>query len=140
MSELESMGLLLKIAQYDITGIKLDYSGDEKHPGVDAMCFTKTKDILPEAIHHEIDCWNSPSQNFYVLGDDGAELYTGIEKYFDENFAHMINSDWCGEGGYGSVSISIPSGLFYIKSVVRVMDTTDHQYRGEMIKKQYEAY
>jgi hypothetical protein len=130
MGELDIIELLLEAAQYDITGIMIQYDGD-KHPYIDTICFSKLPFKSAEEIADEIDPWGNKDL-LYDPKDDN-QLYKKLETYFDEKLGDLIEGDWYDEGGYGVVTIMVPSGEIHIASTVRVMRTENFIYKRDMI-------
>jgi len=107
MTENDMTGLLLKLADLGITGIKIFYSGGGDSGAIDDIVYT-TKEI--EDLD-DINYLENFGDNVFVLKDLDSGLNADIENFAEEKILSDIEDWWNNDGGYGVMLIAVPSGL-----------------------------
>jgi hypothetical protein len=131
MTENELTGLLLKLADLGITGIKVHYNGGGDSGAIEKIGYTKSYCATPEDVDDEIDVWDS-SMDLYIL-DSAA--YTLIEDFAQENILDNIEDWWNNEGGFGDLCICVPSGKYIVNNHINIVDTEDYFHDGNLLEK-----
>jgi hypothetical protein len=132
MTEQEVTSLLIKLADIGITGIMVRYDGAGDSGQIEEIqyCTEPVDDI--EEIEDKID-YHSPKLN---------ELNSDLEKAIEDlvyKFLLEDIEDWYNnEGGYGEVSIMVPSGNYWINNNIRVIDYEHYTHEGSLIEKSAE--
>ena len=132
MTELEVTSLLIKLADIGITGIMVRYDGAGDSGQIEEIqyCTEPVDDI--EEIEDKID-YHSPKLN---------ELNSDLEKAIEDlvyKFLLEDIEDWYNnEGGYGEVSIMVPSGNYWINNNIRIIDYEHYTHEGSLIEKSAE--
>jgi hypothetical protein len=131
MTEIEMTGLLLKLADIGITGIKVHYDGGGDSGAIEDISYTTEPCETPDDVDEKVEIgWGSENN----LADLDQEAYAAIEK-----FAYKILDDiedwWNNEGGFGDLSLCVPSGKYMIDNHVRYYSTEDYQHEGSLIEK-----
>ena len=130
MTENELTGLLLKLADLGVTGIKVKYDGAGDSGAIEWMGYTKESCETPEDVNDTIDDW-AVECNLSVFD-------LGLYNQF-ESFAYDILNDiedwWNNEGGFGDLCICVPSGKYIINNHVRITDTEDYFHDGSLLEK-----
>lgn len=129
MTENELTLLLLKLADAGVTGIKVSYSGGGDSGAIDSICYTTKPCETPEDVEDNCDNGYSPDSNLSYIDSDA---YKAIE-----DFAYQRLDDvedwWNNDGGFGTLSICIPSGKYIINNHVNVTDTEDYFHDGDLL-------
>jgi hypothetical protein len=132
MTEQEVTSLLIKLADIGITGIMVRYDGAGDSGQIEEIqyCTEPVDDI--EEIEDKID-YHSPKLN---------ELNSDLEKAIEDlvyKFLLEDIEDWYNnEGGYGEVSIMVPSGNYWINNNIRIVDYECYTHEGSLIEKSAE--
>jgi hypothetical protein len=131
MTEIEMTGLLFKLADMGITGIKVHYDGGGDSGAIEDISYTTKPCETPDDVDDNTETgWGSENN----LADLDQEAYKAIEE-----FAYKILDDiedwWNNEGGFGDLSICVPSGKYMIDNHVRYYQTEDYQHEGSLIEK-----
>lgn len=134
MTEIEMTGLLLKLADMGITGIKVHYDGGGDSGAIESISYTTEPCETPDDVEEYAESW-SPDSNL-------ADLVSTGDYSLIEDFAHELLEDiedwWNNEGGFGDMSICVPSGQYIIDNHVRYYSTEDYQHEGNLIDKSVE--
>lgn len=138
MNELEMTGLLLKLADIGITGIKVHYAGSGDSGAIESIVYT-TDDLDMDEVDAfiEIDCleiWDNEN-NLSVLN---FELSTLVENFVQDKLLNDIEDWWNNDGGEGEVLILVPSGKYQINNRIYIMHTEDFQHDGSLLDKTLE--
>lgn len=134
MTENNITSLLLQLADFGITGIKVYYDGGGDSGAIESVVYTK--DILSsdedEAFEtvEDIETWGN-NENKLINLDSG--LYSNFENFVVEELLNEIEDWWNNEGGYGYLSILVPSGHYKIENSIREMITEDYHHSGNLI-------
>ena len=128
--------LLLQLADFGITGIKVHYDGGGDSGAIETMAYTK--DILSsneDEAFETVDDLDEWGYDGYQLIDLDSTLYSDFENFVIEELLYDIEDWWNNEGGYGYVSVLIPSGHYKIQNNVRTVITYDYHHSGNFIQK-----
>ena len=134
MTELEMTGLLLKLADLSVTGIKVKYDGGGDSGAIEWIGYTREKCDTPQDVNNNIDDWENDSD----LAELDSEAYSLIEDFAQEKILNDIEDWWNNEGGFGELCICIPSGKYIINSNVRISDYEEYFHEGSLIDKSLE--
>jgi hypothetical protein len=130
MTENEMTGLLFKLADLGITGIKVHYDGGGDSGAIEWIGYTKEACKTPENVDDLIALWDDDADLSKIAQND----YSLIEK-----FAYDILDDvedwWNNEGGFGSFCFLVPSGKYVINNSLRVMDYVEYFHDGDLLDK-----
>ena len=123
-------GLLFKLADLGITGIKVHYDGGGDSGAIEWIGYTKEACKTPENVDDLIALWDDDADLSKIAQND----YSLIEK-----FAYDILDDvedwWNNEGGFGSFCFLVPSGKYVINNSLRVMDYVEYFHDGDLLDK-----
>jgi hypothetical protein len=131
MNEVELTGLLFKLADLGITGIKVNYDGGGDSGAIDRIGYTKVKCDTPEDIDDEVDVWDNDSN----LAELDSDAYSLIEDFAESKLLNDIEDWWNNEGGFGNLCICVPSGKYIINNSIRIEVTEDYKHEGELLEK-----
>ena len=131
MNEVELTGLLFKLADLGITGIKVTYDGGGDSGAIERIGYTKVKCDTPEDIDDEVDVWDD-GMNLEKLDSSAHSL---IEDFAESKLLNDIEDWWNNEGGFGSLCICVPSGKYIINNSIRIEVTEDYKHEGELLEK-----
>ena len=134
MTENEMTGLLLKLADLGVTGIKIFYSGGGDSGDIDDIVYTTTK----EATFNNIMNLTSYGENLLNLQTLDDELSDKIKDFANEKILNDLEDWWNNDGGYGVMLIKIPSGQYEISNTIYVTDTEEFGHDGDLISKTLE--
>lgn len=127
MTEAELTSLLFKLADIGITGIKAHYDGQGDSGTIETILYTTTPCETPEDVDENVE-WDSAD----IKDTDISGIYSLLEDFFYE-ILNNIEDWWNDDGGYGDISICIPSGKYIIDNHVRYYETSDYQHTGSLI-------
>ena len=134
MTEMEMKGLLLKLADLGVTGVKVVYEGSGDSGAIEWIGYTTMVSCkTPNDVDDNIMAWDAPS---LALLD--AEVYALIEDFAHTKLLDNIEDWWNDEGGYGELSICVPSGEYIISNNVRVVHSENYLHDGNLINKSLE--
>jgi hypothetical protein len=131
MTELEMTGLLLKLADLSVTGIKVKYDGGGDSGAIEQIAYTKVKCDTPRDVDDEIDVWD----NDMSLAALDSGLYSLVEEFSEHKILNDIEDWWNNEGGFGDLCICVPSGKYIINNSVRITETEDFFHNGSLLEK-----
>ena len=134
MTENEMTGLLLKLADLGVTGIKIFYSGGGDSGDIDDIVYTTTK----EAAFNNIMNLPSHGEDVLYLQNLNDELADKIKDFANEKILNDLEDWWNNDGGYGVMLIKIPSGQYEISNTIYVTDTEEFEHDGDLISKTLE--
>ena len=134
MTENEMTGLLLKLADLGVTGIKIFYSGSGDSGDIDDVVYTRTK----EASFDDINTLSSYGENSLYLKELDYDLKDEISDFADQKILNDIEDWWNNDGGYGTMLIKIPSGKYEINNIIYITDTEDFHHVGNLINQSLE--
>ena len=131
MTENELTGLLLKLADIGVTGVKVLYDGAGDSGAIEWIGYTKEPCKTPEDVNDNVDDW----ENDRVLAKISADAHNAIENFAQERLLDEIEDWWNNEGGWGELCICIPSGKYIINNHVRITETEDYFHDGSLLDK-----
>jgi hypothetical protein len=131
MTENEMIGLLLKLADLGVTGIKVKYDGGGDSGAIEWIGYTTEKCDTPEDIDDHINDWENDSN----LAQLDSAAYSLIENFASEKILDELEDWWNNEGGFGDLCICIPSGKYFVNNHVRVTETEDYFHDGSLFEK-----
>ena len=134
MTENEMTGLLLKLADLGVTGIKIFYSGGGDSGDIDDVVYTTTK----EAAFNDIMNLSTYGEGILHLADLNGELRDQLIDFANEKILNDLEDWWNNDGGYGVMIIKIPSGKYEIANTIYVTDTEEFEHDGDLISKSLE--
>ena len=134
MTENEMTGLLLKLADLGVTGIKIFYSGGGDSGDIDDVVYTTTK----EAAFNDIMNLSTYGEGILHLADLDGELRDDLIDFANEKILNDLEDWWNNDGGYGVMIIKIPSGKYEIANTIYVTDTEEFEHDGDLISKSLE--
>ena len=130
MTELELTSLLFKLADLNITGIKVKYDGSGDSGAIEWIGYTAKPCETPEDVNDDIDDWENDAN----LANIAEDLYSKVEE-----FAYHVLDDiedwWNNEGGFGELCICVPSGKYIINNHIRITETEDYFHDGDLLSK-----
>ena len=129
MTENEMTGLLLKLADLGVTWIKVTYEGGGDSGAVEYIGYTTKPCETPNDVEDEIESWGSPS-----LAELDQDSYRLIEDFAHTKILDNIEDWWNDEGGYGELSICVPSGEYMINNNIRVTHSKNYMHDGNLFK------
>jgi hypothetical protein len=132
MTENDITGLLLKLADLGVSGIKVDYSGGGDSGCIDGIMYTtETLDKIEE--EKAFDYIWQLSYTSPNLSDLDSGIYSDIEDFANDKILGDIEDWWNNEGGYGVLSILVPSGKYKIENSIYITNTEDYVHEGSLI-------
>ena len=135
MTEMEMTGLLFKLADIGITGIKVHYDGGGDSGVIENIAYTRHPCETPDDVDENTESWQ-PDLNLADTLD--TETYMAVESFMYQNLLEDIEDWYNNEGGFGDVSIHIPSGKYIIDNHIRYYETKDYQHEGNLMNKSVE--
>lgn len=135
MTENEMTGLLLKLADLGVTGIKIFYSGSGDSGDIDDVVYTTTKEASFDNI---MSLRNYGEEDTLYLQNLDFELKDEITDFANEKILNDLEDWWNNDGGYGAMIIKIPSGQYEISNTIYVTDTEEFEHDGDLISKSLE--
>ena len=127
-------GLLLKLADLGVTGIKIFYSGGGDSGALDDIVYTTKKVVDIEDINYLENFGNE----VVFLKDLDSALNADIENFAEEKILSDIEDWWNNDGGYGVMLISIPSGNYKIDNTIYITNTEEYHHDGNLIDQSLE--
>ena len=134
MTENEITGLLLKLADLGVTGIKIFYSGSGDSGDIDDVVYTTTKEVSL----YDIMNLSNYGEGILYLADLDGELRDDLIDFANEKLLNDIEDWWNNDGGYGVILIKIPSGQYEIHNTIYITDTEEFEHDGDLISKSLE--
>jgi hypothetical protein len=131
MTENDMTGLLLKLADLGVTGIKIFYSGGGDSGALDDIVYT-TEEI---ADIEDINYLENYGEGVLNLKDLDSALSSNIENFAEEQILNDIEDWWNNDGGYGVMLIAIPSGKYKINNTIYFTNTEEYNHDGDLISK-----
>ncbi len=111
MTELEMTGLLVKLANEGVTGLLVTYSGGGDSGAIDDIVYTTEKlDAYDDDYAlDEIDSMDTYTPEVKYLRSLDQSLNDDLNSFLVDCILDNIEDWWNNEGGYGKVSILVPS-------------------------------
>jgi len=137
MTELEMTGLLVKLANEGVTGILALYSGGGDSGAIDDIVYTTEKlDAYDDDYAlDEIDSMDTYTPEVKYLRSLDQSLNDDLNSFLVDCILDNIEDWWNNEGGYGKVSILVPSGKYKINNSVYITHTEDYTHEGNLLGK-----
>ena len=129
MTENDMTGLLLKLADLGVTGIKIIYSGGGDSGAIDDIIYTTEEVTFLE----DLENLDQYSENVLNLKDLSTSLYSDIEDFAHSKLLDNIEDWWNNDGGYGTILIAIPSGNYTINNNIYFTETETYNHSGNLI-------
>ncbi len=124
-------GLLLKLADLGVTGVKVHYDGGGDSGAIEWIGYTKEPCTTPEDVNDDIDNWD----NDVNLAELDSSAYSLIEDFAQERILNDLEDWWNNEGGYGNLSICVPSGKYMVNNSIRITETENYTHEGSLLNK-----
>ncbi len=116
MSEkIDYSSMLISLADQGVRTVKIEYDGSGDSGEITDICFEDFKG-------NDID------------GKSLIEERKMIESLCENQLLDEVGDWYNNEGGFGSITIQIPSGEYSIDSHIRVTETIDESYSGNVSK------
>ena len=64
-----------------------------------------------------------------------SRAYSLIEDFAQDQILNGIEDWWNDEGGYGDLSICVPSGKYYVNNHIRITETENYTHEGSLLNK-----
>lgn len=136
MTEMEITGLLVKLANEGITGILAVYSGGGDSGAIDDIVYTTEKlDEDPDYALDEIDSIETYTPEAMYLRALDQSLNDDLNDFLTEVILNNIEDWWNEAGGYGKVSLLVPSGNYKVNNTIYITNTQDYQHEGNLLSK-----
>jgi len=136
MTELDMTGLLLKLADLGVTGIKVHYAGSGDSGAIENVVYTaeKLSNITDEAFDeiYDLDVWGNDRND---LNDLSTELCSEVDSFVIDKLLNDIEDWWNNAGGEGTVCIIVPSGKYKINNQIYITTSEEFIHSGELIDK-----
>jgi len=132
MTENEMTGLLLKLADLGVTGIKIFYSGSGDSGDIDDVVYTTTKEVT---FYDIMNLSNYGQEDTLYLQNLDGELRDDLIDFANEKILNDLEDWWNNDGGYGTMIIKIPSGQYEINNTIYVTDSEEFEHDGDLISK-----
>ena len=127
-------GLLLKLADLGVTGIKIFYSGSGDSGDIDDVVYTTTKEVT----FYDIMNLSNYGEGILYLADLDGYLRDDLIDFANEKILNDLEDWWNNDGGYGVMLIKIPSGQYEIANTIYITDTEEFEHDGDLISKSLE--
>lgn len=129
MTEIDVTKLMLELSNMGVTGILIRYDGAGDSGQIEEIqyCTEPIDDIedVEDNVHYE-----NPE-----LSELSSRLRSQIEDFAYKKLLEDIEDWYNNEGGYGTVSIMIPSGKYWINNNIRIIDYEHYTHEGNIIEK-----
>ena len=134
MTENEMTGLLLKLADLGVTGIKIFYSGGGDSGDIDEVVYTTNKKDSFDALMN----LSTYGEDTLHLADLDGGLRDDLIDFANEKILNDLENWWDNDGGYGVLIIKIPSGQYQINNTIYVTESEEFEHEGDLISKSLE--
>ena len=139
MTEIEMTSLLVKLANYDITGILITYTGGGGDGQIDEIVYTtKELDKNSHTALSDIDSIEMYLPRAQKLIDLDLDLYNTLCSFVMDNILQTVDDlpDWYNDdGGYGTLSMLVPSGKYEIINTIYITETDTTRHEGNLLSK-----
>ena len=139
MTEIDLTGLLIKLAQHDITGIQVYYSGGGDSGSIENIMYTTGKldedDNLAFDQLDELSRWpsgNAGMPSARDLNELDSGLFSLVDDFASNTILDNIEDWWNNDGGYGTLLIIVPSGEYQVRNNVYVTHTENYLHDGKL--------
>jgi hypothetical protein len=138
MTETKITGLLFKLADLGVTGLLVTYSGGGGDYQIDDIVYTVNKlDADDNRAINELDSISTYSPTALHLDDLDIDINSDLHDFvltillYDYDIPNWVKDD----GGYGAVSILIPSGKYRIVNTIYITETDTSIHSGNLLSK-----
>ena len=136
MTELEMTSLLVKLANEGVTGLLVTYSGGGDSGAIDDIVYTTEKlDENDEIALDHIDSIDTYTPGAKYLRALSYGMNDDLRDFVINYLLDDIEDWWNNDGGYGKVSILVPSGKYKISNSVYISHTEDYTHEGDLLGK-----
>jgi len=137
MTEQNLTGLLLQLADRGVTGIKIYYAGGGDSGAIEDVVYTtevldKDEDKAFEFIS-ELSTYGLEKSETLVSLD--SSLNSDISDFAEEAILNDLEDWWNNDGGYGTMSIMVPSGKYKVNNTIYITNTEDYFHEGDLLSK-----
>jgi hypothetical protein len=137
MTENDLTGLLLELADRGVTGIKIYYAGGGDSGAIEEVVYTT--DVLDR---DEETAFEFISE-LPIYGADQAEnlkdldsaACSDISDFAEDAILNDVEDWWNNDGGYGTMSIMVPSGKYKVNNTIYITHTEDYFHEGGLLSK-----
>jgi hypothetical protein len=135
MTETKLTGILFDLYDRGVTGLLVLYSGGGGDGDIDDVVYTMDKldDDAEKALSSidSIDLY-TPSANY--LRHLGQSIHDELADYIRFNVLETWNMEkwWKDDGGYGKVSILVPSGKYRVENVVYYTTSETYLHKNDL--------
>ena len=140
MTEIDMTGLLLKLADHGVTGIKVTYQGSGDEGSIENVVYTTDPLGINESDTFDLisglDTWSS--EPGHDLRDLDSGIDADIRSFAESQILDSIENWWDDDGGQGDLLIIVPSGKYQISNHVNVVSTEEYFHEGDLISKTIE--
>ena len=128
MTENDMTSLLLQLADRGVTGIRVHYAGGGDSGAVEDINYTT------QTLNEDDELAFEYVSQLSTYGTDAASnFYSDIENFAQEKILNDIEDWWNNDGGYGVLSILVPSGKYKIENVIYITNTEEYYHEGNLI-------
>jgi hypothetical protein len=132
MTENKLTSVLLQLADLGVRGIKIYYDGGGDSGAIEQIICTTEEYQTPEELDDKLDMWD---RNVTALCDVDRNLEYAISDFAENQILTDIEDWWNNDGGFGYMSILVPSGKYYINNEVRFTNTETYTHNGDLLSK-----
>lgn len=134
MTEIEMTGLMMHLADLGVTGILVIYSGGGDSGAIDDIIYTTDKfDEDDEIAIDQIDSLDAYTPHAKYLCNLDQTIHDDLNNFLIDKLLDEVEDWWNNEGGYGRVSILVPSGKYKINNSIYITHTEDYLHEGDLI-------
>lgn len=136
MTENEMTTFLFKLGDLGVTGVLAIYSGGGDSGAIDDILYTTEKlDGDDDWALDEIDAIDAYSQDAKYLRSLDQNLNDDLNDFLSQYILDEIEDWWNNDGGYGRMSILVPSGKYKINNNVYYTQTEEYFHKGDLLGK-----
>ena len=137
MTENDLTGLLLQLADRGVTGIKIYYAGGGDSGAIEDVVYTtdvldKDEETAFEFIS-ELQLYGADKVENLKDLDSGA--CSDISDFAEEAILNDVEDWWNNEGGYGTMSVMVPSGKYKVNNTIYITETENYFHEGDLLSK-----
>ena len=128
MTEQELMQTLIQLADLGVTGIRINYEGGGDSGCIEDIMYTDKEGVSLDEVQNLP--WDSKD-----LRKLNNELAINLENFTTDTILDDIEDWWNNEGGYGTLSILVPSGEYSIENNIRKIEYDEFFHDGNLFRK-----
>lgn len=137
MTENDLTGLLLELADRGVTGIKIYYAGGGDSGAIEEVVYTtdvlnKDEETAFEFISELPIYGADQAEN---LKDLDSAACSDISDFAEDAILNDVEDWWNNDGGYGTMSIMVPSGKYMVNNTIYITNTEDYFHEGDLLSK-----